>query len=103
MHAVERETTRRLLAFPRGRWTGRLGVDERITSTAGATGWRLAIDAAAERVYELRADLGYLEGGTPAGVELIEGDASWSYDPVAGVLVADCRSRTLEFRFRNLP
>ncbi|MBO0747436.1 MAG: hypothetical protein J2O47_03740, partial [Acidimicrobiaceae bacterium] len=99
VHITERETLRRLLGFPRGQWSGGLGADERITSTAGPTGWRLVIDSGAERVYELRADLGYLEGGVPAGLELTEGDAAWSYDPRTGVLVADLRSKTLEFCF----
>ncbi|MCL2393632.1 MAG: hypothetical protein FWC87_03000 [Acidimicrobiaceae bacterium] len=99
VHFTERDGVRRLLAFPRGLWSGGLGVDERITSTAGPTGWRLVIEAAAERVYELRADLGYLEGGAPAGLDLSEGKASWSYDPATGVLAADVASRILEFRF----
>jgi alpha-D-xyloside xylohydrolase len=103
VHAAEREATRRLLAFPRGTWTGGLGVDERITSSADPTGWRLVIESAAERLYELRADLSYLQGGAPAGLELIDGEASWSYDPTSGLLHADCRSRNVEFRFGGHP
>ena len=99
VHCSERDGLRRLLAFPRGVWSGGLGVDERITSTAGRTGWRVVIEAAAERLYELRADLGYLEVGVPAGLDLVEGKASWSYDPATGVLVADVASRALAFRF----
>lgn len=103
VHAGEREVVRRLLAFPRGVWRGALGLDEAMTSTASPTGWRLVIDSAAERRYEVRADLGYLDGGRPSGVELIDGDASWAYDPAAGVLAADSRSKILEFRFSGRP
>ena len=84
-----------LLAFPRGRWRGRLGERGRLRAGEGRGRWTLELSAERPRLYTLRASLGSLHTPfeptrvTVAGRRVER--AAWRYDG---------RSRVLSVRFR---
>ena len=90
VHLGDREDSRRLVAFPRGQWTGALGVGETLASTAGTNSWTLSINGKRSRTYSIEAALGSLSAPfTPCTLTLdgarLPGSA-WTYSSATKVL-----------------
>jgi len=88
-----------LLAFPRGRWSGRFGPAGRLDSVERDGAWALSVGgpgAAGARSYAVRASLRTLERPfAPARVS-VDGEplpaSAWRHDPGTGVLTASFRA-----------
>jgi alpha-glucosidase (family GH31 glycosyl hydrolase) len=94
-----------LLAFPRGRWQGRLGGRGRMRAYEGHSSWSLELRAERPRTYTLRAALGSLRRPFRPRRVTVNGEglgrAAWRYDPRGEVLTASFsagRRATLEIR-----
>jgi alpha-glucosidase (family GH31 glycosyl hydrolase) len=95
---ADRDDRLTLLAFPRGRWKGRMFEGERLSSSATGSAWRLGITGRRKRAYTLRASLGALERPLrPCSVfvgskPLRRG--AWSWRPRSRVLTVRFSART---------
>ena len=96
VHLSDRQDTRRIVAFPRGTWTGALGVGETLTSTEGTNTWSLAIASprttvgSQGRTYAIDAALGtlkspFIPGCVKLGSTTLPTSA-WSYAAASKVL-----------------
>ncbi len=98
VHAADREGSRQLLAFPRGRTRGALGVGERWSSAEGRAAWRLGIAGRRTRRYALQASLSTLAHPfEPCSVRIGRRTLprrSWRYDRRTRVLRASFRARS---------
>jgi hypothetical protein len=94
----DRDDRMTLLAFPRGRWRGRMLERESLSaSELRGGGWRLKVAGSRERTYTLRASLTALERPfRPCGVSL-DGRAlsrgAWSWRPRTRVITARFAAR----------
>jgi len=97
VHAADREGSRQLLAFPRGRTRGALGVGERWSSAEGRAAWRLGIAGRGTRRYALQASLStFAHPFRPCSVRIGRRKLprrSWRYDRRTRVLRAGFRAR----------
>src|SRR4051812_21512279 len=94
--ADERGDRLTLLAFPRGRWTGRLGARGRLGSTEGRhRRWVLSVSGGRPRTYTLRAALGTLRRPFRPRRVTVDGRRlrGWRYDRATSVLTATVRAR----------
>jgi alpha-glucosidase (family GH31 glycosyl hydrolase) len=86
-----------LLAFPRGRWRGRMFESERLSSTELRRGWRLGIAGARTRTYSLQASLATLRRPFRPCAVTVGGRAlprrSWSFSSARRVLRARFKAR----------
>ncbi len=84
----ERAGRMRLLAFPRGRTTARMGARERLSSTEGRRVWRLGVRGTRKRRYSLQASLRTLRRPfAPVSVSLngrVLPRRAWRYDRRTG-------------------
>ena len=88
----ERADRLTLLAFPRGRWSGRLGARGRMVARETAGGWTLRLRGAGRRTYTLRASLGslrlpFIPRRVTLGGRRLPASA-WRYDSRRRVLTA---------------
>ncbi len=101
----ERAGRMRLLAFPRGRTSARMGARERLTSAEGRRVWRLGLRGARKRRYSLQASLRTLRRPfTPVAVSLNGRTLprrAWRYDRRAGVLRIGFSVRSGNLRVRG--
>ncbi|MCX6387572.1 MAG: hypothetical protein NTX07_02435 [Solirubrobacterales bacterium] len=92
IHLSDRESQRRIVAFPRGTWTGALGPAETLSSTEGTNTWALAIGGSKSRTYSIEASLGTLNHPfTPCSIKVGNttlSPGSWSYKSSSKVLKA---------------
>ena len=92
----DRDHRLRLLAFPRGRSTARVG-RQKIVSTEGKGRWTLRIDAGARRRYDLQASLATLRRPRHVCRVMVHGKrlkrGAWSYDARRRVLRARFTAR----------
>ena len=90
IHLGDREDSRRLVAFPRGSWSGALGVGETMSSTEGAGRWTLTLNGSSSRSYAISAALGSLTAPfTPCAVKLgttTLPSSDWSYNAATKIL-----------------
>jgi alpha-glucosidase (family GH31 glycosyl hydrolase) len=94
--ADERADRLTLLAFPRGRWTGRLGARGRLGSTEGRhRRWVLSISGERPRTYTVRAALGTLRHLFRPRRVTVNGRRlrGWHYDRATTVLTATVHAR----------
>jgi len=101
---ADRRDRAELLAFPRGRSSGRLGERGRWNSAEGRRGWDLSLRGAGTRRYRLQASLGILRrpfaprrvtvGGRPLA------RSAWRYSRQTRVLRADFRMGLGNLRVR---
>lgn len=97
VHSSDREGRRQLLAFPRGRTRGALGVGERWSSREGRSSWALALAGHRIRTYSLQASMSTLARPfRPCSVKVGRRTLSrraWRYDSRTHVLRAKFRTR----------
>lgn len=90
VHLGDREDSRRLVAFPRGSWSGALGAGETMSSAEASGRWTLTLNGSRTRTYSIVAALGSLSAPfTPCSVKvgavtLPAGD--WSYSASTKIL-----------------
>ncbi|CAB4861471.1 MAG: hypothetical protein F2799_01000 [Actinobacteria bacterium] len=98
VHLSDRQDQRRIVAFPRGAWTGALGPGETLSSTEGTNTWALAIGGSATRTYSIEAALGTLNKPfVPCVVKLGTATlptSAWSYNATSKVLKVSATTRT---------
>ena len=109
IHLGDREDSRRLVAFPRGSWSGALGAGEAMSSTEEANKWTLSISSSAARSYSVEAALGSLNAPfTPCTVQVNGAKLpsnAWSYNSQSKVLklTASLTAGTIVVRSACLP
>ena len=94
----EREGSRVLLAFPRGRSSARLEDGGRLSSAETGTGWRLSVSSRRSRRWAIQASLATLRRPfVPCRVSARSGRLrGWRYDARTGVLRATLSGRRAE-------
>jgi alpha-glucosidase (family GH31 glycosyl hydrolase) len=95
-----------LLAFPRGRWSGRFGERGRLRAVEGQGSWSLAINAARGAKYTLRASLGSLRRPFRPRTVRLDGAPlprrRWRFDSRSRVLTVAFRAgRTAQLRIER--
>jgi alpha-glucosidase (family GH31 glycosyl hydrolase) len=98
VHAADRADRRQLVAFPRGRSHGALGLGERWSSREAPHRWTLGLRGTRVRRYELQASLSSLTRPGRACAVLVNGRVlpprAWRYDPHRRVVRASFRMRS---------
>jgi alpha-glucosidase (family GH31 glycosyl hydrolase) len=95
---ADRRGSMRLLAFPHGRRTSRMGERGRLTSVARRGSWQLAIRDSRRRRYDLQAALGFRPCAVAVGGRRLRRSA-WSF--ADGVLRATFRVRSGRLRVKS--
>jgi alpha-glucosidase (family GH31 glycosyl hydrolase) len=90
VHLSDREDQLTLLAFPRGRWSGRMFENERLSSTVENGTWKLRVSGSRRRAYTVEAALRTI--GSKFRPCKVRG-ARWSYRRSAGILRMSFRAR----------
>ena len=97
VHLADRRDVLRLVAFPRGRSSGRAGTARRFRSVEGAAAWTLSVSAPRRVRYRLEASMRTLRHPFAACSVSLDGRAlardAWSYEGRTGVLRARFAAR----------